>query len=244
MASAAEHRSPESALDAAGEFRGVDLPREVEVQTDWARLLERGAVPTGGHRPDDREVLLVEGCFSPGECKALVAAAEQHGYGATNYPKAYRGNLRLSTTDEGLAVAVWRRLQPFVPATVERDGQVWDVVGLNEFWRLSKYHPGDRFMRHVDAFFHRGHGETSMFTVNIYMNCNFEGGATRFYPDADSREADITIRPQPGLCLLFRQPPQRAYYHDGEEVRSGQKYLFRSDVMYRLREAEMQAAVS
>ena len=49
----------------------------------------------------------------------------------------------------------------------------------------------------------------------------------------ESAEADETVVPAAGRCLLFRQPPGRSYYHDGEEVGSGCKYLFRTDVMYR-----------
>lgn len=218
-------------------LRASDLPREIKVQTSWASLLEPDALPTVMRRPDSREVYLVESSFTAKECEALLAAAEEHGFGATNYRKSYRGNLRLITTDESLAAAMWRRLQPFVPAVLECDGEMWEACGLNECWRLSKYHPGDRFERHCDACFDRNRRERSMLTVNIYMNSDFEGGDTRFYRDGfESREADLTIRPQPGLCLLFRQPPHECYYHDGEEVRSGLKYLFRSDIVYRLRE--------
>merc|ERR1711871_682179 len=128
---------------------------------------------TGSRQPDGREVYLIEASFTLGECAALVAAAEQYGFGATDYPKGYRGNLRLITTDESLTAAMWRRLRPHVPATVEYGGEVWEATGLNECWRLSKYHPGDRFMRHTDANFKRNRQEMSMFTVNIYMNSDF-----------------------------------------------------------------------
>lgn len=214
--------------------RSGDLPYEIEVQTSWASLLEPDAMPTDVRRPDAREVYLVADAFTAGECQALLAAAEKHGFGRTDYPKAYRGNLRLITTDESLAAAMWRRLRPFVPATLKCRGKVWEACGLNECWRLSKYHPGDRFGRHCDANFQRTGAERSMLTVNIYMNDDFEGGSTRFFPDGRSSDADLAIQPRPGLCLLFRQPPEKEYYHDGEEVRSGLKYLFRSDVLYRL----------
>eukprot|EP00419_Tripos_fusus_P010900 CAMPEP_0172660546 /NCGR_PEP_ID=MMETSP1074-20121228/4126_1 /TAXON_ID=2916 /ORGANISM="Ceratium fusus, Strain PA161109" /LENGTH=230 /DNA_ID=CAMNT_0013476175 /DNA_START=50 /DNA_END=742 /DNA_ORIENTATION=+ len=213
-----------------------DLPHEIQVQTSWASLLEPGVMATDMHQPDGREIYLVSGSFTAKECEALLTAAEKHGFGATNYPKSYRGNFRLITTDESLSAAMWERLRPFVPETVECDGNVWEACGLNECWRLSKYHPGDRFKRHCDANFLRDSREMSMLTVNIYMNSDFEGGSTRFFPDGRAGAADLTIQPEPGLCLLFRQPPVQDYYHDGEEVQSGLKYLFRSDVVYRLRE--------
>jgi len=38
---------------------------------------------------------------------------------------------------------------------------------MNECWRLSKYHPKDRFETHVDTCFLRSYDERSMLTVNI-----------------------------------------------------------------------------
>lgn len=222
------------------------MAREIKVKTEWASMLDPEAWPTGVTQPDEREIFLVEDLFTAQECQDLIAAGEEHGYGATNYAKAYRGNLRLITTDSSLAAAMWTRLQPFVPPTLECRGKAWDAVGLNEAWRLSKYHPGDCFQRHCDACFDRDDDEImemSMLTVNIYMNSDFEGGSTRFYANNRISEANLTVEPKPGLCLLFRQPPEEMYYHDGERVVSGQKYLFRSDVMYRRRCHEVDSCI-
>merc|ERR1712217_374882 len=104
-------------------------------------------------------------------------------------------------------------------------------------WRLAKYHPGDRFQGHCDAAYERKRNvEQSMFTVNVYMNEGFDGGSTRFYlSDPQELKVDLSVVPKTGRCLLFRQPPGQAYYHDGEQLRTGFKYLFRGDVMYRKR---------
>lgn len=53
-------------------------------------------------------------------------------------PKAYRGNLRLITTDLSLSKALWRRIEHLVPAAIESNGETWDAVGLNECIRLAK----------------------------------------------------------------------------------------------------------
>ncbi len=75
-----------------------------------------------------------------------------------------------------------------------------------------------------------------MYTVNIYMNEDCTGGITSFSFDEKQsphcRTFDVT--PKTGLCLLFRQPPAEQYVHEGKLVEAGLKYLFRSDVMYRL----------
>lgn len=75
----------------------------------------------------------------------------------------------------------------------------------------------------------------------------FQGGETCFHlPGKQTEEllqtdrrkrrspppTQLTVRPTPGLCLLFRQPPGASYVHEGLAVKNGIKYLFRTDVMY------------
>mmetsp|Transcript_57075 Transcript_57075/g.144889 ORF Transcript_57075/g.144889 Transcript_57075/m.144889 type:complete len:465 (-) Transcript_57075:234-1628(-) len=217
-------------LGGPGATRSADLRKEIKVQAHWSRLLDSQVAPTV-QRVGEHEVWLIRGLLSRQECAALVAASEGHGFGGTDYPKEYRGNLRLIATDLGLAEIMWTRLQPLVPTTLDMMHVKWQACGLNECWRLSKYHPSDRFEKHVDTCFQRSYDLTSMLTVNIYLNDGFGGGSTRFYFN-DHDSADFTVDPEAGTCLLFRQPPGHSYVHDGEEVRSGLKYLLRSDVMY------------
>jgi len=200
-------------------------------------------------------ILLLPSLLSGNECAALVEAAERVGFGATNYPKSYRGNLRLVATDRALASALWERLCPFVPASLERrcppyrgesapPTETWDAVGLNECFRLAKYYPTDRFEAHCDAYFERSPGgDTSLYTVNVYLNTlpAGAGGATRFYARADAGRAaeavvDLRLVAEAGLACVFRQPPDHKLVHDGEAVGPGLvKYLLRTDVMYRRR---------
>ena len=191
-------------------------------------------------------LLLIERLFSEEECARLVRAADSVGFGRTTYPKSYRGNLRLITVDFSLAELCWQRLRSFVPAQIEMDGEVYEAVGLNECWRLAKYHVGDRFGAHVDACFERSPHELSLYTVNVYMNAvpPEAGGATRFFPDANGgrvrncQEAVLSVSPEAGLAVVFRQPPGEQLLHDGEMLTAGVKYLFRSDVIYRQRQQE------
>jgi len=231
-------RSAARALAQLGEVgvaRKSDLNDEIKVQTRWSGLLDSQANPTIEFAfPGEHQVWLVRGLLSRQECAALLAAAEGHGFGGTDYPKDYRGNLRLIATDPGLTRVMWTRLEQLVPRTFsDSRGQEWQSCGLNECWRLSKYHPGDRFQTHCDTCFQRTYDETSMLTVNIYLNDGFAGGSTRFYLGETRSKAAVAVEPEAGMCLLFRQPPEKCYRHDGEELKSGLKYLLRSDVMYR-----------
>lgn len=232
----------------------ADQP-EIQITSSWGGLLREegdddhhnGRVRTRSlegaaaeYAGEDR-LFVHEHLFSPSECASLVQAAEAVGFGRTSYPKHYRGNLRLITVDTSLADAAWRRLKPHVPATHRMDGDVYDAVGLNECWRLAKYHPADRFAPHVDARYERSDDEVSLYTVNVYMNAvpPAAGGATIFYREHAERsrpdEEVLRVAPEPGLAVTFRQPPGELLTHEGERLAAGVKFLFRTDVMYRRR---------
>jgi len=245
--------------DAVPETHNVDLPWEISVDTRWATLLNATPSNLSATQLDHHAIWLVDGLLSTHECKSLIARSESHGYGSTDFVKSYRGNLRLTATDASLAEVIWQRLQALVPAQLAlqapavlgdknwwssypKAAGTWEAYGMNECWRFAKYKPGDRFMCHSDFPFEKDVGqEMSMLTANIYLNSEFDGGKTRFYMSkdpyfewrSDFGKPDFEIVPKAGLCLLFQQPPACTYWHDGEEISSGCKYLLRSDVMYR-----------
>ena len=220
----------------------AEIKEEIKVESEFGSILDANY-----HKwklvdePDyeQHEIVLVDRVFSETECKDLISSAEEFGFGYTNYEKSYRGNLRLITDDRSLADAVWKRIEPFLPREVTEGGQRYEVMGLNNCWRLAKYFPGDRFGAHVDAIYSYydealDTSVKSMFTVNIYMNGEFEGGETIFNLDKKGSKVSskrLSITPAAGLCLIFRQPPTKKLLHEGAELKSGLKYLFRSDVM-------------
>jgi hypothetical protein len=65
---------------------------------------------------------------------------------------------------------------------------------------------------------------TSLLTVLVYLNDDFEGGQTRFM-----EQLDEVVEPERGAAVLF----QHKIRHEGCEVRRGKKYALRTDVMYR-----------
>lgn len=62
------------------------------------------------------------------------------------------------------------------------------------------------------------------------------GGETQFFTDLDQvarRCPYLTVKPTTGAALVFRH----SIWHEGAEgamVRSGEKYVLRTDVMYKL----------
>jgi hypothetical protein len=235
---------------------------EVRIEADWARLLHVNAekatpklrpLVNAAAREHYREnMLLIERLLTPVECERINDECERVGFGRTSYPQAYRGNLRLTTIDRGLAAALWARVKRLAPETVTArgfDGEwaVWRAVGLNECFRFAKYKEGHRFGAHTDANFARhGEQEMSLFTVNVYTNTVAveNGGKTRFFAEAEKyrqrarahgdQHADLLLQPEAGLAALFLQSPHpEAPLHDGETLLGGVKYLLRTDVMYR-----------
>ena len=66
----------------------------------------------------------------------------------------------------------------------------------------------------------RANGEASRLSFIIYLNDDFSGGETTV--------VDKTIKPRRGMALLFRHE----LLHEGRAVKSGTKYVMRTDVMY------------
>lgn len=176
----------------------------------------------------DRElsVFTVREVFSAAECREWIALAEAIGFesapittgsGFVHAPEI-RNNTRVMLDDSERAAALWERVRPYVPATIER----WRVLGLNERLRFYRYDPGQYFRWHCDGCFERSADERSHITLMVYLNADMTGGATEF----DGLESVV---PETGKALFF----QHAIFHQGSRVTSGRKYVLRTDVMYR-----------
>ena len=183
------------------------------------------------------DVFVVHGFLSADECRYLIVQSEAAGYGdapITTFAgpvirKDVRNNDRFMVDDEPLARDFWERAKPFIP---ERFGN-WAAVGLNERFRYYRYDVGQKFDWHFDGAFERGPGEQSHLTFMVYLNDDFEGGATAFdFRYANVRkdaEPLLVVKPETGKLLVFRHRVR----HTGREVTAGRKYVVRSDVMYR-----------
>jgi len=81
---------------------------------------------------------------------------------------------------------------------------------------IKKYVGGtdDMFKRHADAACDSTSGR--FLALLFYLNDDFEGGETIFYPDC-------VIRPKKGSVLVF--PPYWMFPHEGTPVIKGEKYI-------------------
>ena len=103
-----------------------------------------------------------------------------------------------------------------------RETSYFPELALEEF-RVKRYTggTGQQFADHVDV------GSLSSckryLSFLFYLNDDFVGGETRFYPDT-------TIKPTKGSVLVF--PPMWMYPHAGLPVKTGTKYIMSSYLNY------------
>lgn len=180
----------------------------------------------------DKTLLLLPHLLSPDECRSWIDHLEGQGFHPTggDYPPTYRDNDRLVIDDEPLSQRLFDQFRHLLPSTLEHSGSHWRLSGLNSRFRSCRYQQGQAFTRHRDGAHAEGEGRRSLLTLMLYLNdgAEFQGGSTRFYPDRWSPEAERNIRPQAGLGIIF----DHAYWHDGQAVSEGTKYVLRTDVMY------------
>jgi len=155
--------------------------------------------------------------------------------------------------------ALWARVAPHVPARVA--GR--KARGLNRRFRVYRYVPGAEYRCHIDGAWPpsglvspggdatsttttaaekyvydaspAGARQSSLFTFLIYLNDDFDAGATTFFvPGArDGVLHAYPVLPVMGAVAVFPHgEAQGALLHEGTGVRRGAKYVIRTDVEY------------
>ena len=130
---------------------------------------------------------------------------------------------RIQFIDEEFAASLYNKIQDYIPKNIKKIS-----VGLNRYFRLSKYDSGQFFGIHKDGinFDDRNKQNMSYATLNIFLNDNFEGGETIFYKN-DKKTITLACKPKVGRGSFFYSQQ----YHEGAKILSGYKYLLRTDLM-------------
>jgi hypothetical protein len=183
------------------------------------------------------EIWTVADVLTATECQDLIAQTEALGFEAaavrtSSGPQMManvRNNDRVVFTDHELARLLWERVQDLVPYEVEGD----IASDLFEPFRLYRYDPGQQFKRYKDGSETTPSGERSRFTFLIYLNADCEGGETLFtdytFEEGKRIAHEIKVVPEAGMGLFFKHER----WHEGAPVRSGRKYVLRTDVLYK-----------
>ncbi|GAB5405925.1 MAG: hypothetical protein Aurels2KO_41560 [Aureliella sp.] len=183
----------------------------------------------------DPDVFTVSGVLTVNECQELIERAESIGFAAASVrthsgPKMMtniRNNDRVNLDDPELADLMWSRISGVLPMLDDQR-----PLSVDNRLRFYRYEPGQEFKRHKDGSATNDDGHVTKLSYLIYLNSDFEGGATTFRDYVGSGESrqkiEHVINPETGSALLFRH--QR--WHEGTGLISGRKYVLRSDVFY------------
>jgi len=170
------------------------------------------------------DIFTIQNLWEPARCQQFIKKSENEGFekaliNTINGPveaEEIRNNDRLFWEDEKLAEQIWEKIEEFVPCDLGE----YQAIGLNELFRFYRYDVNQKFNWHYDGHYQRNQNEMSFYTFMIYLNEDFEGGATAF--------ESLEIIPKTGDALLFSQDLE----HAGLPVISGRKYILRTDIMY------------
>lgn len=193
------------------------------------------------------------------ECERLRGITESLGYlpdAAVSLPRNIRHNDNVVwITDETTDSIIWKRVASLANQNLDIfKGK--KALGLNARFRFYRYQPGDYFKPHSDGAWPGSRiidGELvanaypdrfSYMTFLIFLNDDFDGGATRFLVNADNpnqpaRQGDmiktVDIRTPAGgvLCFPHGMHPLHCI-HSSEPVHQGTKYIIRTDMLFEL----------
>jgi len=194
---------------------------------------------------EDVRGFYVENFFDEDECKELIDLMELQGFEYCLDRETKRHCLRRRFEDSQLAERISLRLNE-IPELKEvlllgKEGEDDDdddecavqKAKVSAEFRICKYTEGHSFGVHVDLSKRFGDSQ-SHYTLMIYLNEDFEGGATEFLQSQIIEPPVVTrtIVPAQGALLLFPQDADDLP-HRGTEVTLGTKYILRTDLLFR-----------
>jgi prolyl 4-hydroxylase len=177
-----------------------------------------------------------------------------------------RKNEKVSYTDAVTANLIWKRIQQHLPKNLEfraqelglvgdyldskLQGKEWSTSGVCDHLRFVKYHRRDQFLKHMDGTYSRMvvsqpqksdniqvYKEQSFLSIVVYLNDSFEGGDTVFF-DNNTKKEKFAVKPRTGSVLVMLHEN----LHEGACVTKGEKFILRSDILFRKKVEQQNAA--
>lgn len=221
---------------------------------DDAVLLSHTAPPTSiHHHPVVPNLSLIKDVLSVSECSSIIAAAQSVGFTPdapimSSCEASVLAHNFYWITDISFTARLWQRVKPYVPEQV--DGKL--VRGLNRRFRVYRYVPGAEYRCHIDGAWPPSGinpandnyiydsspptaKQSSLYTFLIYLNDDFEAGETTFFMPSihDGVMNAYPVKPVMGAVAVFPHGEGKgALLHEGSGVRTGAKYIIRTDVLY------------
>ena len=168
------------------------------------------------------------GFLSDAECAHLIELARPRLRQSAIVADGVRGTI--DTQRQSGSAFLDQAGDPIVQGIKRRIAELTDTkVDRQERIQVTHYHPGERYAPHFDALgasgLDTGEAGDRLWTVILYLNDGFSGGATVF-PRVWRR-----VRPERGKAVVFRNLVAGGSRHDplslhaGATVRGGEKWL-------------------
>lgn len=189
------------------------------------------------------QILIIRNLFTSKLCRDYVSFLSSLPLTTTpGKPKrgeATRVNDRFQLDDPLFARRLWEQtpLQHLVQTYQAQSVWNGEVLGLNPNIRIYRYRPGQFFDQHYDESNKLAFGEEktparTTWTLLIYLT-TCEGGETAFYPEptrkGEKTPDPIVVGMETGMALLHKHDD--CMLHEGKEVRAGEKWVLRSDLV-------------
>ena len=188
------------------------------------------------------------------EADRFVAIAERLGFhedAPVSLPHNVRHNQNVNwVVSEAIDGVFWERSRRLLPERVNGE----HVRGINARFRFYRYRPGDYFKPHSDGAWPSSQvvdgklvadahpGLLSQYSYLIFLSDGYEGGRTEFLvsradPGKPAARRDdvetVPVQTPRGAVLCFPHGHHPLHcIHAGEPIRSGTKYIIRTDILY------------
>ena len=180
------------------------------------------AINTG--KIDNRFFCVVDNLLSEEECRNFINFFESNEELKlhTIHNRVAHYDRKIWITDD-FANDIKQRIWRIIPDEIKEQNP-----HVNDYFRFSKYYKGGEFKIHRDGLNQcTKTGKRTLYTINIFLNSDFEGGETEFY---HNKRGELAFRAQPkaGRAVIFH----RQIYHQGNKIlNDANKYLLRTDLM-------------
>lgn len=167
-------------------------------------------------------VYQIDNLLTPEECQCYKDMFKQRDL-VEDIDDKHRKYHRIQFDDQELADKLYLKIKSYLPNKIKKIAD-----GMNSHIRLSMYDPKQFFGIHKDGinFDKDNKQRMSYATLNIFLNDDFDGGATTFY-EKDKKTVKFVCKPRTGSGGLFYSQQ----YHEGNKIIKGNKYLLRTDFM-------------
>lgn len=192
--------------------------------------------------------------LSDKEADNIVQLAEHMGFhqdSPVSLPHSVRHNQNVNwVASEAIDTVIWDRSKDHVTEVVHGE----TAKGINARFRFYRYDEGDFFKPHSDGAWPGSRvidGELladaypdliSQFTYLIFLTDSYEGGRTQFLVSAsdprkpaknqdDMNVVEVSTPKGAVLCFPHGMHPLHCV-HSSEQIRSGAKYIIRTDILF------------